>query len=242
MNPGKLTEERAVLLMLKDLLSMEDLPARIECFDNSNLSGQDPVASMVVFKDGRPFKDGYRKFIIQGLDIQDDYAYMFQVLQRRFSKEPSEMPYPDLLVVDGGKGQLGMALAVLKDLDIQGRFMVAGLAKKNAEKKEESDKIYIPGRSNPLNTAQAKKALYLLQQVRDEAHRFAITFQRKRREKRAGSSILDTIQGIGPKKKKILLQHFKGLSAMRKASFEEMTSLPGINSALAESIISALKK
>ncbi len=235
-------EERATLLMLKDLLSMEVLPARIECFDNSNLSGQDPVASMVVFQDGKPFRDGYRKFIIRDLDIQDDYAYMFQVLERRFSKEPADMPYPDLLVVDGGKGQLGMALAVLKDLDIQGRFTVAGLAKKNDEKKEESDKIYIPGRSNPLNTAQSKKALYLLQQVRDEAHRFAITFQRKRREKRAGSSILDTIPGIGPKKKKILLQHFKGLSGMRKASLGEMTSLPGINAALAESIIAALNK
>ena len=159
-------EERASISMLKELMGMEKLPVRIECFDNSNLSGQDPVSSMVVFKDGRPYKDGYRKFIIRDLDFQDDYAYMYQVLERRFSKDPSEMPYPDLLVVDGGKGQLSMAVAVIKELDIENNFMVAGLAKKNEAKGEEFDKIYIPGRSNPLNTGQAKKALYLLQQVR----------------------------------------------------------------------------
>jgi excinuclease ABC subunit C len=92
--------------MLKDLMGMKILPTRIECFDNSNLSGQDPVSSMVVFKDGRPYKDGYRKFIIRDLDFQDDYAYMYQVLERRFSRDPSEIPFPDLLVVDGGKGQI----------------------------------------------------------------------------------------------------------------------------------------
>jgi excinuclease ABC subunit C len=235
-------EEQASILMLQALLGMERLPARIECFDNSNLSGQDPVSSMVVFKDGRSQKKEYRRFIIRDLDVQDDYAYMYQVLERRFSKDPSQMPYPDLLVVDGGKGQLGMALAVLKELNIENNFMVAGLAKKNAEKGEEFDKIYIPGRSNPLNTNQAKKALYLLQQVRDEAHRFAITFQRKRREKRAGLSILDTIPGIGPKKKKVLLQHFKGITRMKKAAIDEMAKLPGMNKALAEKVSLSLNE
>lgn len=233
-------EERASIMMLKELLSMETLPSRIECFDNSNLSGQDPVASMVVFKDGKAFKDGYRKYIIKGLDVQDDYAYMFHVLQRRFLKAESEVPYPDLLVVDGGKGQLGMAVAVLKELGIENRFAVAGLAKKNAGKGEEFDKIYIPGRSNALNTSQAKKALYLLCRVRDEAHRFAITFQRKKREKRAGASVLDTIPGIGPKKKKTLLHHFKGISRLKTASIKEVAALPGINEKLAETILSAL--
>lgn len=235
-------EERASILMLKDLLKMEQLPSRIECYDNSNLSGQDPVSSMVVFKDGRPFKDGYRKFIIRGLDFQDDYAYMYQVLERRFSKDPSEMEYPDLLVVDGGKGQLSMALAVLKDLKIQYEFVVAGLAKKNEAKGEKFDKIYIPGRSNPLNTGQATKALYLLQQVRDEAHRFAITFQRKRREKRAGLSILDGIPGIGPRKKQVLLKHFKGVSKIKTASLDEIKSLPGMNESLAEKVIHSLNE
>ncbi len=235
-------EERATILMLKDLIGMDVLPSRIECFDNSNLSGRDAVSSMVVFTDGRPDKSGYRKYIIRGLDIQDDYAYMFQVLERRFSKENEETPFPDLLVVDGGKGQLGMAMAVLKELNLQGRFMVAGLAKKNSDKGEEFDKIYIPGRSNPLNTNQARKALYLLCQIRDEAHRFAITFQRKRREKRAGGSILDTVPGVGPKKKKTLLRHFKGLSAMKSATWEEVSSLPGINEQLARAILDRLNQ
>ena len=127
-------EERASISMLKDLMRMKSLPTRIECFDNSNLSGQDPVSSMVVFKDGRPYKDGYRKFIIRGLDFQDDYAYMYQVLERRFSKDSSKMPYPDLLVVDGGKGQLSMAVSVLKDLKIENKFMVAGWQKKMRQK------------------------------------------------------------------------------------------------------------
>jgi len=235
-------EERASILMLKELLGMERLPSRIECFDNSNLSGQDPVSSMVVFKDGRPYKDGYRKFIIRDLDFQDDYAYMYQVLNRRFSKDPSEMEFPHLLVVDGGKGQLGMAVAVLKELNIETRFTVAGLAKKNETKGERFDKIYIPGRSNPLNTGQAKKALYLLQQVRDEAHRFAITFQRKRREKRAGLSLLDTIHGIGPKKKKALLKHFKGMAKMKAASINEIEALPGMTNTLAKAVLHTLNK
>ena len=236
----KQEEERASISMLKDLMGMEKLPARIECFDNSNLSGQDPVSSMVVFKEGRAYKKGYRKFIIRDLDFQDDYAYMYQVLERRFSKDASEMPYPDLLVVDGGKGQLSMAVAVLKELNIETKFKVAGLAKKDEAKGEEFDKIYIPGRSNPLNTNQARKALYLLQQVRDEAHRFAITFQRKRREKRAGLSVLDTITGIGPKKKKMLLKHFKGISQIKIASIDEIAGLKGMNRKLAEKVILSL--
>ncbi|MCF6248761.1 MAG: excinuclease ABC subunit UvrC [Desulfobacula sp.] len=234
-------QERATISMLKDLLKMDHLPSRIECYDNSNLSGQDAVSSMVVFKDGRPFKKGYRKFIIRDLDFQDDYAYMHQVIKRRFLKDPDKMPHPDLLVVDGGKGQLGMAMAVLKELDLEGRFIVAGLAKKNEAKGEKDDKIYLPGRSNPLNTDRCKKALYLLQQLRDEAHRIAITFQRKRREKRAGLSILDSIPGIGPKKKQVLLRHFKGISRMKKASVKDIAQLPGMNEGLAKSVLESIK-
>jgi len=133
-------------------------------------------------------------------------------------------------------------VSVLKDLKIENKFMVAGLAKKNEAKGEEFDKIYIPGRSNPLNTSQAKKALYLLQQIRDEAHRFAITFQRKRREKRAGLSVLDTIPGIGPKKKKILLKHFKGITQIKTSSIDEIAGLLGMNKTLAKKVINALNK
>ena len=233
-------EEQATLVMLKSLLGMKDLPQRIECFDNSNISGQDPVSSMVVFTNGRPDKSAYRKYIIQGIEFQDDYAYMYQTLERRFSKAREEMAWPDLLVVDGGKGQLGMAMAVLKDLGINQSFAIAGLAKKDKAKGELFDKIYVPGRSNPLKIGTSKKALYLLEQLRDEAHRFAITFQRKRREKRGGLSFFDSISGIGPKKKKMLLTRFKGLKNLKNASQEELISLPGINRELAARILQEL--
>ena len=232
-------EERASMVLLKSLMGMERLPQRIECFDNSNMSGQDPVSSMVVLTNGRPDKSAYRKYIIKDIEFQDDYAYMYQVLERRFSKTQEEMAWPDLLVVDGGKGQLGMAMAVLKDLGID-HFALAGLAKKDKAKGEVFDKIYVPGRSNPLNIGQAQKALYLLQRVRDEAHRFAITFQRKRREKRGGLSILDSIPGIGPKKKKMLLVRFKGIENMKKASLGELSFLPGITKKLAKILLTEL--
>jgi excinuclease ABC subunit C len=233
-------EEQATLIMLKSLLGMKDLPQRIECFDNSNISGQDPVSSMVVFKNARPDKSAYRKYIIKGIEFQDDYAYMYQTLERRFSKTREKMAWPDLLVVDGGKGQLGMAMAVLKDLGLEQPFAMVGLAKKDKAKGEVFDKIYVPGRSNPLNIGMSKKALYLLQQVRDEAHRFAITFQRKRREKRGGLSFLDSISGIGPKKKKMLLTRFKGVKNMESASLEELSSLPGITRELAARLLKEL--
>ena len=230
-------EERATLVMLKSLLGMKDLPHRIECFDNSNISGQDPVSSMVVFTNGRSDKPAYRKYIINDIEFQDDYAYMYQTLERRFSKTQEEMVWPDLLVVDGGKGQLGMAMAVLKDLCLDYSFALVGLAKKDKAKGELFDKIYVPGRSNSLNIGTAKKGLYLLEQLRDEAHRFAITFQRKRREKRGGLSFFDSIPGIGPKRKKMLLTRFKGLRNMESASLEELSSLPGISKELAARIL-----
>ena len=233
-------EEQSTLHLLKELMGMDVLPRRIECYDNSNLAGKDAVSSMVVFTDGRADKANYRKFIIKDIEIPDDYAYMTQVLERRFAKPREEMPWPDLLVVDGGKGQLGMATAVLDSLSLTGKFAVAGLAKKVEEKGEKADKIYLPGRSNPLNTNQAMKALFLLEQVRDEAHRFAITFNRQRREKRGTTSALDAIPGIGPAKKKVLLQHFKGISAMGKSSLDELTALPGITPQLAKRILDAL--
>jgi excinuclease ABC subunit C len=233
-------EDQASLVLLKSLMGMEDLPRRIECFDNSNISGQDPVSSMVVFTNGRPDKAAYRKYIIKDIEVQDDYAYMYQVLERRFSKTKEEMDRPDLLVVDGGKGQLGMALAVLADLGLDRSFALAGLAKRDKTKGEAFDKIYVPGRSNPLNIGQAKKALYLLERVRDEAHRFAITFQRKRREKRGGLSILDSIPGLGPKKKKMLLTRYKGIGNMKKASLEELSALPGITWDLAKRLLKEL--
>ncbi|MFU8769944.1 MAG: helix-hairpin-helix domain-containing protein, partial [Desulfotignum sp.] len=213
-----------------------------ECFDNSSLSGQDPVSSMVVFTQGVPDTQAFRRYILKGMDQPDDYAAMNQVLFRRFSNPVQEMPRPDLLVVDGGKGQLGIAMAVLKDLGLAGQFTVAGLAKKDDTKGEQTDKIYVPGRANPLNTASAKKALFLLQQIRDEAHRFAVTFQRRRREKRGRRSVFDTIPGIGPKRKKLLLSRFKALEDLKTASMEDLTDLPGITEDLARQVLERIRK
>ena len=236
-------ETHAVLVMLQKLMALPELPRRIECYDNSNIAGTDPVSSMVVFTDGKPDKAAYRKFIIKGVTGADDYACMTQVLTRRFSPSKGEpLPFPDLLVVDGGKGQLSMALSVLEDLGLTDQIPVAGLAKKDAKKGEAYDKIYIPHRSNPLNTSQAVKALYLLQQLRDEAHRVAIGFQRKRRNKRAGGSILDGIPGIGKKRKTVLLQAYKGVTAMKLATLEELAALPGMTSPAAEALFEVLHK
>ncbi len=235
-------ETDAVLAMLQKLMGMDTLPRRIECYDNSNIAGTDPVSSMVVFTDGRADKSAYRTFIIKQVTGHDDYAYMTEVLSRRFSPDKKEpLPLPDLLVVDGGKGQLSMAMAVLKDLKLDNKIHVAGLAKKDVEKGEVHDKIYIPHRSNPLNTGQALKALYLLQQLRDEAHRVAITFQRKRRGKRAGGSVLDDIPGIGKKRKSLLLKTYKGVSAMKQASMEELSELPGMTRSAARAVFDRLK-
>jgi excinuclease ABC subunit C len=233
---------RSALVLLQSLLKMDRVPERIECFDNSSLAGQDPVSSMVVFTRGVPDKDAFRRYILRDMDRPDDYAAMTQVLSRRFSKPVQEMPRPDLLVVDGGKGQLGMAMAVLKDLGLAGQFTVAGLAKKDDTKGEDTDKIYLPGRANPVNTGSAKKALFLLQQVRDEAHRFAVTFQRRRREKRGSLSVFDTIPGIGPKRKKLLLNRFKGLENLKTASMSDLTALPGITQDLATQVLERVGK
>jgi len=235
-------EARANLLMLQKLLGMKNYPGRIECFDNSNLSGTDPVSSMVVFTRGVPDKSQYRKFIISECVEYDDYAAMTEVLTRRFKKQEADMPYPDLLVVDGGKGQLSMAVNVLLELGIETKFQVAGLAKKESEKGEQEDKIYLPGRSNPVNTAQSLKALFLLQRLRDEAHRFAVTFQRKRRSKRAGASIVDNVHGIGKKRKEILLKKYRGISRMKTAAVSELASLPGMTQKAAEELSAALKR
>ncbi|MFH1156601.1 MAG: excinuclease ABC subunit UvrC [Pseudomonadota bacterium] len=235
-------ETREILLMLQNLIRMDAYPGRIECFDNSNLAGTDPVSAMVVFTRGVSDKGQYRHYILNPSNRQDDYACMTEVLTRRFLSGGTDTAFPDLLVVDGGKGQLSMAVAVLRELGLENRFQVVGLAKKDRERGEDADKIYLPGRSNPLNTSQAQKALFLLQRLRDEAHRFAITFQKKRRSGRAGLSILDGIPGMGPKRKAMLLKTFKGLGPIREAGVDGLASLPGITRQVAEAVITALNQ
>ena len=214
-------------------------PRRIECFDNSNLFGQSPVAGMVVFEDGRPCRSQYRKFAIRTVGKPDDYAAMEEILQRRFSRHP-EWPFPDILLLDGGKGQLNIAVDVIHRLGIEGRFALAAIAKKEADRGELRDKIYVPNRANPVSFANDEAALLLLQRIRDEAHRFAISFHRQKRKKRAFVSDLDGIPGIGPIRKQTLLRHFGGLNAIRAATLEELSALPGMNRKTAEALFHRL--
>jgi excinuclease ABC subunit C len=228
--------EMDLLLRLQKKLQMSRMPARIECFDNSNISGTEPVAAMVVFEKARAKKSFYRKYRIKTVAEQDDYAYMEEVLKRRFGKGPLSKPYPDLLMVDGGKGQLNIAMAVIRELHLEKEFDVIGIAKKDEKKGETRDKIFKPGRANPLGFGREGELLLFLQRIRDEAHRFAISFHRKRRKKIAMQSALDSIPGIGEKRKAALLQHFKSVKNIRAAGIEEIRALPGFNRKVAESV------
>lgn len=224
------------LMRLEKRLRLTRFPQRIECFDNSNLAGKQPVSSMVVFHGGEPDKASYRLFRVQRGHSPDDYATMREVLQRRFEKNPSDMPHPDLLMLDGGKGQLNIAMAVLQDLGLEGRFEVIGIAKKDVERGEGQDKIYKPGRANPVQFGKDADLLLFLQRIRDEAHRFAIRFHRKRRGKEAVHSLMDDIPGVGRKRKERLLRHFDSVEQIRGATVEEIAAVPGIHRALAEAI------
>jgi excinuclease ABC subunit C len=228
--------DRQVLERLQKRLRLNRLPLRIECFDNSNLSGTSPVAGMAVFVDGRPHKPGYRTYAIRTVQEPDDYASMAEVLKRRFGKDPQTDPFPDLLMVDGGKGQLNIAAAVIGELGLQGRFDIIGIAKKNPQAGETEDKIYKPGRANPLPLAREEGGLLFLQRIRDEAHRFAVAFHRRKRTKKTLTSALDEISGVGRQRKKALLEHFGSIQKIRAAAPDELCAVPGISPGLAQAI------
>ena len=232
--------EMDLLLRLQNKLKMVRLPERIECFDNSNISGTQAVAAMVVFEKARAKTSFYRKYRIKTVTEHDDYAYMAEVLKRRFGKGEASKPYPDLLMVDGGKGQLNIALAVTRELNLTEKFDIIGIAKKDETKGETRDKIFKPGRANPLSFGRDEDLLLFLQRIRDEAHRFAISFHRKRRRKISLQSALDTIPGVGKKRKAALLQHFKSVKNIRAADPEEIGALPGFSRSVAKSIQKAL--
>lgn len=238
---ASLSTDMKMLGRLQKRIKINRFPERIECFDNSSISGKEPVAGMVVFEKGKSKKSSYRRYKINNVSKHDDYAYMDEVLRRRYGKRKKSKPYPDLLIVDGGKGQLNIAVSVVKDLKIEGRFDIIGIAKKDEKKGEVQDKIYKPGRANPINFGKEVDLLLFLQRVRDEAHRFAISFHRKRRGKSSMRSVLDTIPGIGKKRKQILLKHFRSIKKIREASIEELSSVPGMNSKAAESVAGSLE-
>ncbi|MCF8024468.1 MAG: excinuclease ABC subunit UvrC [Desulfobacteraceae bacterium] len=238
-------EQNTAALLLSGLhkrLSLMRYPRRIECVDNSGLFGTDLVAGLVVFEDGAPEKSDYRQYRIRQISAQDDYGCMREVLSRRFADMEKEdaMPKPDMLMVDGGKGQLNIALAVLKELGISGRFNVIGIAKKDERKGEKEDKIYLPGRANPINFQNNIDELHLLQRIRDEAHRRAISFHRKRRTDRSLKSALDDIPGIGKKRKEVLLKYYGSVHAIGNAPIDELAALPGMTKKAAETLRSEL--
>jgi excinuclease ABC subunit C len=233
------TAEMDLLLRLQKKLKLPKLPERIECFDNSNISGAEPVASMVVFEKGKAKKSAYRKFKIKAVNAQDDYAYMSEVLTRRLGKlipQQASESIPDLLMVDGGKGQLNIALAIIRELGLEGQFELIAIAKKDEKKGEIQDKIFKPRRTNPIVFSKDRDLLLFLQRIRDEAHRFAISFHRKRRTKTALQSELDAIPGIGKKRKAILLKHFKSIKKIREANIDELNALPGITLSAAQAV------
>lgn len=229
----------AALNELSDALDLPRLPRRIECFDISNLQGTNTVASMVVFEDGRPAKREYRRFNVKSVDGPNDFASMHEVIERRFKRaaerdEEAEGKWttlPDFVIIDGGKGQLNAALAAMEETGLN--VPMAGLAKENEE-------LYLPGQSIPVILPRDSQALYLVQRVRDEAHRFAVSFHRQKRSKQAFTSSLDTIPGIGPKKKKALIKQFGSVAAIREATEEELIMVDGINAALAAQIKASL--
>jgi excinuclease ABC subunit C len=241
---GDLTARSQALQQLQDGLDLDDAPLRIECFDISHVQGTQVVGSMVVFEDGLPRKSEYRRFIVRGDETgaTDDTAAMHEVLTRRFrrgqkeseeaareseeSGRPARFAYrPNLVVVDGGLPQVNAAARALEDVGVVD-IAVVGLAKRLEE-------VWVPGEEHPVVLPRSSEGLYLLQRVRDEAHRFAVTFHRQRRSKAMTASALDGIPGLGEKRRKALLKRFGSVRKMRSATVEELAAVPGIGPALA---------
>ena len=220
---------KAVLSLQADL-RMERMPRRIECFDNSHMQGTDYVSSMVVFADGKPKKSEYRHYKLRTVEGNDDFEAMKEVLTRRFSRAlDEEQALPDLLIIDGGKGQLSHAMEVLESLNLVGRFTVIGLAKRLEE-------VFTPNSSTPLYLAKTSPSLRLLQQARDEAHRFAITYHRTLRSKRTLQTALTGIAGVGDARAKKLLSALGSVEQVRLATHEQLTAIVG------EAVASAIRR
>lgn len=238
----KAEESGSTLRELQERLHLDRVPRRIECYDISNIHGKDAVGSRVSFLDGKPEKSAYRRYRIKSVGQADDFAMMREVLSRRFKGEISAEEKPDLIIVDGGIGQLGILTAVMEELDVVG-IDLAGLAKSrvasgmNESAVERSDeRIFLPGRKNPVVLRQNSAPLLLLARIRDEAHRFAITYHRKLRSESSLSSALDNISGVGEILRKRLLQKFGSVQGIRKASVKELAAVTGVTTELAERI------
>ncbi len=244
------SKQNEALSDLQQYLNLFEPPLRIECYDVSTLQGTNTVASMVVFVKGVPRKSDYRRFKIQGVKGQDDFASMQEVLRRRFKrmqdagyqvkKNPGKKDeynawslLPDLVIVDGGKGQLNAALQVLDEFELRDALAIAGLAKREEE-------LFVPGRSEPVILPRNSQGLFLVQRIRDEAHRFAVGYHRKLRSKYGIASQLDQIPGIGPRRRQALLKTFGSVEAIRGASVEDLAAVPGMTRRAAEQVKSSL--
>ena len=233
-----LAANRNLLQRLQKRLQLPVLPRRIECIDNSSMGGEDAVSAMVVFEDGRPRRSLYRRYRIKSTG-PDDYAYMAEVLKRRYARA-TDSPPPDLLMVDGGKGQLNVALAVLDEINLDMPPAVVAIAKKEPRRGVAEDRIFKAGRRNPMGFGKDYDLLLFLQQIRNEAHRTAVSFHRRRHRKSSLHSALDDVPGIGPKRKQALLNHFGGIQKIKAASLEELSGLPGMNRLAAQKVREAL--
>jgi excinuclease ABC subunit C len=227
---------------LREALNLESLPLRIECYDISNIQGQEIVGSMVVFQDALAKKAHYRKFAVRGLEGQDDFAAMAEVIARRFARlgvtgeeyDEGFATVPNLVVIDGGKGQLSAALTAMQAYDLP-RVAVISLAKRVEE-------VFVPGRPDPILLDRHNPGLQLLQRIRDEAHRFALGFHRQRRAVRARESIFDTLEGVGPARRRALIRHFGSAESVLAASQDELEGVPGVPAKTARAIYAQLHK
>ena len=224
---------------LAEALDLAEVPQRLECYDISHSSGEATVASCVVFGSEGPLKSDYRRFNIEGVTAGDDYAAMHQALMRRFGRlKDGEGKLPDILLVDGGKGQMAMAREVLQELAVPDLILL-GVAK-GVTRKPGLETLYLNDAEHEFTLPADSPALHLIQQIRDEAHRFAITGHRARRGKARRTSSLEEVAGVGPKRRRDLLKHFGGLQELNRASIDEIAKAPGISKKLAESIYAAL--
>ncbi len=240
------SEDLSVLREMQQRLTLSTLPQRIEAFDISNIMGQQATGAMVVFKGGKPAPHAYRRFKVKITGKPDDYAMMAEILRRRLQRGLSEIDhltgkfseFPDLILIDGGKGHLNIAVKVIDEIRRNYDFPLHKIDLLSLAK--EREEIFLPGAEAPLRIPPDNPALLLLRYIRDEAHRFSIDYHRKLRRGRTLTSELDSISGIGPKRKAKLLRHFKSLERLRQAAPEEIAALPGISSQLAMKILSAL--
>jgi excinuclease ABC subunit C len=224
---------------LQKALNLANIPQRLECFDVSHTTGEATVASCVVFNIEGPLKKDYRRFNIHGIKEGDDYGALRQALSRRYTRiKTGEGELPDILFIDGGKGQLHQAEIVLEELQVSGVMLIA--IAKGEGRRPGLETLYISGRDQPLSLSPDSMALHLVQQIRDEAHRFAITFHRQKRGKARSKSVLEQIPGIGAKRRKELLRQFGGLQELKRASVEDIAKVHGINLGLAQKIFDSL--